>query len=58
MFNKSRENRKKDINFNDLIKLLHKKLPLNIISQYIEINTLNKSQMTKILRNTLTDTGQ
>lgn len=58
MFNKSRENRKKDINFNDLIKLLHKKLPLNIISQYIDINTLNNSQMTKILRNTLTDTGQ
>lgn len=52
-----RENRKKEIGFSELIRLLHRKLPLNIISQHVDINTLDSRQMTQILRNTLTETG-
>ncbi len=51
------ENRKKEISFNELIRLLHKQLPLNILSQYIELNNIDNNEITKILRNTLTDKG-
>lgn len=51
-----RENRKRDITFNELIRLLHKKLPLNLVAHYIDVNILDYGQMIKILRNTLTDT--
>ena len=51
------EHRKKEIGFNELIKLLHKQLPFNIITQYIDITQLDHSEMTKMLKNTLTDKG-
>ena len=54
----SSEHRKKAISFNDLIKLLHRQLPINIISQYLDITKLDNAEMTKILRNTLTDKGK
>ena len=41
-----------------MIKLLHKQLPLNIVSQYVELNNIDNKEMTKILRNTLTDKGE
>lgn len=51
------ENRKKDVGFGDLVKMLHKHLPLNIISQYVEIGEIDNAELTKILRNTLIDKG-
>ena len=36
---------------------MHRQLPLNIISQLININQIDYDEMTKILRNTLTDKG-
>ena len=53
----SSENRKKEINFVDLMKQMHKQLPLNIISQFVNINKLEYDEMTKILKNTLTEKG-
>jgi hypothetical protein len=53
-----REHRKKELGFNDLIKLLHKQLPLNIISQHIDITQLDHAEMTKMLRITLIDKGE
>ena len=49
------DNRKKEINFSELVKLLHKQLPLNIMNQYIDITKFDHSEMTKILKNTLID---
>jgi hypothetical protein len=51
------ENRKKEVNFSDLMKSMHKQLPLNIISQFVNINKIEYDEMTKILKTTLTDTG-
>jgi hypothetical protein len=39
------------------MKLMHKQLPLNIISQFVNINKIEYDEMTKILKNTLTDKG-
>ena len=36
------------------MKQMHKQLPLNIISQFVNINKLEYDEMTKILKNTLT----
>ena len=52
------ENRKKEVTFSELLKLLHRQLPLNIISQLVDITKVDNAEMTKILRNTLTDKGK
>jgi hypothetical protein len=50
------EARKKDMSFGELTKLLQKQLPLNIISQYVDLADMDAAEVTKILRNTLVDT--
>lgn len=47
--------RKKEISFAELIKLLHRQLPLNIISQHIDLAQTDPAEITKVLRNTLMD---
>lgn len=51
------ENRKKETSFADLVRLIHQELPLNIISQLVNVDKIEYEEMTKILRNTLTDKG-
>lgn len=36
---------------------MHRQLPLNIISQFIDINQIDYNEITKILKNTLVDKG-
>ena len=40
-----------------MMKLLHKQIPLNIISQYVEIANIDNNEITKILRQTYTNKG-
>lgn len=47
--------RKKDISFAELVKLLHRQLPLNIISQHVDLAQIDYAEVTKVLRNTLMD---
>lgn len=49
------EARKKDVSFTELIKLLHRHLPLNIISQNVYLAQMDYAEATKVLRNTLID---
>ena len=47
--------RKKDASFSELAKLLHRQLPLNIISQHVDVAQIDYAEITKVLRNTLVD---
>ncbi|CAF1056560.1 unnamed protein product [Brachionus calyciflorus] len=51
------EYHKHDLNFSKLLKLLHRLLPLNLISQYLDLSKIDYNEMTKMLRNTLVDKG-
>jgi hypothetical protein len=51
------DKRTKDIAFVDLVKMLHRKLPLNIIYESIDIHKLDYDEIMKILKNTLIDIG-
>lgn len=46
--------RKKAATFTDLIKLLHRQLPLNILGAHIDLGRVDYSEIVKVLRNTLT----